>query len=467
MLDHRGDAGIAEQRRAERRRARSGRRCGAAASCSDTAASSSSTVASARQRQPRREFRSALRPVRQIIEEAQADAGEQDLRVDEAGAEVEQRAGPPPRDRPRQRKSRRPALEPGLGQQPVAHAEPAGPARTAAERSVLPTQATDRPPRRPARRARHRRRRDARSRSCRLRERTAPAWAGTSAWPARGSANAARRLGARRDRIDAPRDQLMQPADRAVEAELDHRTRPAQRGIAADRLAELLGSSEAASRISSATWIGLAEPLAEHPPGLGIGTGRRRPGNASRRRTARRSWRGGSAARSTCGSHSQAWPGDDAVRARRPRGRSSAPAAPSRSGAQLQRARVSNASTIRASPASTASGSPKARWTEGLPRRVAARRRSRADRHAPARRNAAARSRRAAASVAAGSSSPQAAATARTEPGPDPRAARETPRTAWPPRAAGGQPGTSARVDRGVQGLLDPRWWRPLAASHV
>ena len=36
------------------------------------------------------------------------------------------------------------------------------------------------------------------------------------------------------------------------------------------------------------------------------------------------------------------------------------------------RASTSKASTIRLSPASTASGSEKARWTEGLPRRVAA-----------------------------------------------------------------------------------------------
>ena len=66
--------------------------------------------AAARRRPARRPSRGASSaavrgPSARMVEQAQPDAGQQHLRVDEAGAEIEQRARPPPRDRPRQREA--------------------------------------------------------------------------------------------------------------------------------------------------------------------------------------------------------------------------------------------------------------------------------------------------------------------------------------------------------------------------
>ena len=112
MLDHRGDAGIAHASRRRAAPARSGR----APRCSQQVAArprprSSRAVRVWRQRQPRRQLGRGLRPVGQQLEQAQPDAGEQHLRVDEPGAEIEQRARRAAGDRPRQREGGRPALE--------------------------------------------------------------------------------------------------------------------------------------------------------------------------------------------------------------------------------------------------------------------------------------------------------------------------------------------------------------------
>jgi len=50
----------------------------------------------------------------------QLHAGEQNLRVDEAGAEIEHGPAAPPRDPARQRIAKTPALEAWIGDQPVA-----------------------------------------------------------------------------------------------------------------------------------------------------------------------------------------------------------------------------------------------------------------------------------------------------------------------------------------------------------
>ena len=107
------------------------------------------------------------------------------------------------------------------------------------------------------------------------------------------------------------------------------------------------------------------------PPRFGIGArGEPRPPWSSRR-TARRSLRADSRRAERRpriprpGRRRSRW-------ARRPRRRRSRRAGEPAGSAETSRARVSNASTIRASPVSTASGSPNCAWTEGLPRRVSA-----------------------------------------------------------------------------------------------
>ena len=135
MFDHRADAGIADQGRAE--------------------APSRSARRRARSTQPQRHRRveqppaplggrPAAAPARatlcgpsQQLEQPQPDAGEQNLRIDEAGTEVEQRAGAPPRDRPRQRKGGGRALYSWLAGSNRA-APAAGPPASSAMRRVRP-----------------------------------------------------------------------------------------------------------------------------------------------------------------------------------------------------------------------------------------------------------------------------------------------------------------------------------------
>ena len=121
MLDHRGDAGIAHQRRAERPEPVTAAAPALQQLQRDRGASSS-TVASAGSGRPR-DNAAALSGPSARIEQPQPDAGQQHLRVDEAGAEIEQRARAPPRDRPGQRKSACPALEILIRKQPVAQTE--------------------------------------------------------------------------------------------------------------------------------------------------------------------------------------------------------------------------------------------------------------------------------------------------------------------------------------------------------
>ena len=73
----------------------------------------------------------------------------------------------------------------------------------------------------------------------------------------------------------------MQPEQRAVEAEFDHRARTPQREIAADRLADLVFVGGRIANIVG-DLIGLAEFFADHPPRLGVGAGGRRAGHRRR-----------------------------------------------------------------------------------------------------------------------------------------------------------------------------------------
>ena len=119
MLDHGDNARIAPQGRAER---------------TETIAATTATLQQlqrdrrikqhqrriGRQRQTRCQFCQTQRTIRQLIEQLQTDACEQNLRIDEAGAKIEQLARPPPRNRPRQRKTACKSLKSGIGEDRIA-----------------------------------------------------------------------------------------------------------------------------------------------------------------------------------------------------------------------------------------------------------------------------------------------------------------------------------------------------------
>ena len=67
----------------------------------------------------------------------------------------------------------------------------------------------------------------------------------------------------------------MQPIQRAIEPEFDHRAGAPQREIASDRLADFIFVGGGVANIVG-DLIGLAELLADHPPRLGVGAGGRR-----------------------------------------------------------------------------------------------------------------------------------------------------------------------------------------------
>ena len=119
MFDHRDHAGIADQGRAKRAET-----VAAAAAALQQLQRNRSVEQQhcrvVRQRQQRRQFACAKRAVSEPIEQPQPNAGEQDLRIDEAGTEVEQGAGPSPRDRPRQQKTACKSLESVIGDNRIA-----------------------------------------------------------------------------------------------------------------------------------------------------------------------------------------------------------------------------------------------------------------------------------------------------------------------------------------------------------
>ena len=89
MLDHGADAGIAQHRGAQHAQAEA--RC--AATFDETQRGSGREEASrgsGAQRQAHRQRLARLWPVAQDVEQAQLHAGEQDLRIDEACADIEQ-----------------------------------------------------------------------------------------------------------------------------------------------------------------------------------------------------------------------------------------------------------------------------------------------------------------------------------------------------------------------------------------
>ena len=179
------------------------------------------------------------------------------------------------------------------------------------------------------------------------------------------------RTGTLRHGLDCLGDQPAQPLDGAVDAP----SRPPRWADTATRPAGWACLPRAAGRLRRG---GRRRPDRPRPgvrPARARGRGRfPLPAHRtwSRRRRASRSWPDDIPPAGTEGSLSHAWP------ATMPWGAPTARATvessgTSRSGAAAPaRASVSKARTISASPASTASGSPKARWTEGLPRRMAA-----------------------------------------------------------------------------------------------
>lgn len=75
-----------------------------------------------RQRHTRRQLCRTERAIRQLVEQLQTDTREQNLRINKAGAEIEQRACTPPRDRPRQRKTPSKTLKSWIGEYRIAPA---------------------------------------------------------------------------------------------------------------------------------------------------------------------------------------------------------------------------------------------------------------------------------------------------------------------------------------------------------
>ena len=105
MPDHRGDAGIAVQRRAQHAEAISAACCGArpAAALRRRAAAASSAASGSDSRE-RQLAVLGSGPFRKKLEQTECDAGEQDLRIDEPRAQIEQAARLAIGDPPRQRK---------------------------------------------------------------------------------------------------------------------------------------------------------------------------------------------------------------------------------------------------------------------------------------------------------------------------------------------------------------------------
>ena len=123
MLDERGDGGIAEHRRAEIVKSESAAR--KRANEPERRRRAQQTQRGLRRKaKRRRQGLGRARPRGQPLEQFEPHAGEQNLGVDEARAEIEQVARATTGDPPGQGRLRRPALKAGVGDQPVAQAQP-------------------------------------------------------------------------------------------------------------------------------------------------------------------------------------------------------------------------------------------------------------------------------------------------------------------------------------------------------
>ena len=100
MLHHRGDAGIAHHGRAEVAQPEAVRCRAARRAAATPRPQSSRAVASCDRDEPDRQGRNGLWPFGEDVEQSEPHAGEQDLGVDEARAQVEERAGAAAGDRP-------------------------------------------------------------------------------------------------------------------------------------------------------------------------------------------------------------------------------------------------------------------------------------------------------------------------------------------------------------------------------
>ena len=124
MLDHQGDRRVADQRRPE-----IGEREPTVRQSPDQVqrggGSQKGQASVRRQAETAGDGLGRERAVAQQSEQVEPDAGEQYLRVDEAGAEIEQGPCVAPRDPAGERKPGRPALEAGGRHKPVAQGEPA------------------------------------------------------------------------------------------------------------------------------------------------------------------------------------------------------------------------------------------------------------------------------------------------------------------------------------------------------
>ena len=124
VLDHGAQAGVADQRRRERAQAEAA----AAAPLDEIDRNRGDEQALGRvfaQARALRDRGERLRRLGQPFEEAELDAGEQHLRVDEAGDQIEHGPGSAPGNAARQRKARCPMLKARAGQTTIACREQA------------------------------------------------------------------------------------------------------------------------------------------------------------------------------------------------------------------------------------------------------------------------------------------------------------------------------------------------------
>ena len=239
VLDHRGDARVADHGGARAGRGRSGRRRAARQSRSDAAAAEQ-PLGGVRQRgraaapaPPRSAARRARRSNRRSRTQAAAPARRRSRRRDRTAPRARRRAiGRVSGKAAAQRRNAR------AREQPVAHGAGSGRARDEPGRRAASCGGAVR---------------DARARRIRRRRGPAP-WAGSAAPRARISARSSAAPGQARDRGDRVGHQPLEPRDRAVEAELARRRcggRAPRRGRPACRAPR---ASPATSRMSSATW---------------------------------------------------------------------------------------------------------------------------------------------------------------------------------------------------------------------
>ena len=202
------------------------------------------------------------------VEQAEANAGEQHLRIDEAGDEIEDLRGASAREATHQRQARRLPLERRAREPAIANAQPAlAPAHGCAGHDPV---------------AERRRRRHWPSRQAAMRSRSACPCLRHQSLRLGGHEGAQlRSTAARRDGRRGAGHQPIEAADRLGHAELARHARPPERDVAAGRLADHLGVGRGVTDVVGHL-VGLAEPVAEGAPRRRVAARRLRAGHRRR-----------------------------------------------------------------------------------------------------------------------------------------------------------------------------------------